>query len=550
MSDSKKFFILFTHYSVRQESLEDKALRGRLLRRFKNRCQVLKAALNRNRYDGRIYLFLDLTWPTMVQFQQFTRDQVNELVQLGSLKADLESRLPYELKGKVKIVTVNDLRDLLDELELRAGSMLGKFLVGGLGRLTYDAPKIVEAAVRIAYLGSTIPVLRFDDDVLFASRQGEFADKEDPAALRSLLDGIEAIVEEYWARTSNPYADYFIISGAYMEKHSQKRMIDGPAGSLGPMAALDGFATRTLPAYRVDFGTGAFMPEKKAIQGFLKSLRRVGAHPLFQVVSGAGLCMSDSAILDLPPFSNMRGYVMWIDDHLKYALHDELGHFATLNQNAKRGPGKFRARVDKAVFPQTRYAREIEIGDFQWTTREYIPRLLRGCVAHGWLRDPKLARQNLSNKYRREHFLEYGRDLAEWIRAARIEKNSRQDRLRKLKTEAYETLSKLAMLWGGETFKGTLIYHFVTGQLAELGCNAPVGMDHGLFCKPKKQHVIQGQQGSFPKKDFSRGVQEMVTQLAEDFCRYGEFVLFWPNFVQAVRWLPNKTDLRSWLDIR
>jgi hypothetical protein len=113
---------------------------------------------------------------------------------------------------------------------------------------------------------------------------------------------------------------------------------------------------------------------------FLSDLPYIGANPFRQVISGGGLCLSDGAILDLPPYSNMRLNVMWIDDHLKYALHDELGHFNIHIFEVGS------ARENNAGFYQSRHLFQPSLWDVRWHMRTYLMRLLLGCVADAWLR--------------------------------------------------------------------------------------------------------------------------------------------------------------------
>jgi hypothetical protein len=105
-------------------------------------------------------------------------------------------------------------------------------------------------------------------------------------------------------------------------------------------------------------------------QKWLSSLQGLGADQEKQVVSGAGLCLSRSAIRGLPPFANINDLVVWIDDHLKWRLHDDLEHFLKLD----------RRRCREANFEQNRNPRGVTADDIKWAKEKYFPRLVLGCL--------------------------------------------------------------------------------------------------------------------------------------------------------------------------
>jgi hypothetical protein len=93
-----------------------------------------------------------------------------------------------------------------------------------------------------------------------------------------------------------------------------------------------------------------------------------------QVISGAGLYMSLSAILRLPPFMNFENNIIWVDDHLKRRLHEVLGDLAITDLE----------HVGESLFRQDRYPKPkgIQPDDIKWAKSTYFYRLISGCIMH------------------------------------------------------------------------------------------------------------------------------------------------------------------------
>jgi hypothetical protein len=95
-----------------------------------------------------------------------------------------------------------------------------------------------------------------------------------------------------------------------------------------------------------------------------------------QVISGAGLYMSRSAIERLPPFMSFATLTTWVDDHLKRRLHEALDHLEASDLE----------HVDEALFRQNRHPEGITEEQIQGAWKgdgdEYLARLFRGCVLH------------------------------------------------------------------------------------------------------------------------------------------------------------------------
>jgi hypothetical protein len=120
---------------------------------------------------------------------------------------------------------------------------------------------------------------------------------------------------------------------------------------------------------------------------FLDDLPAIGGDPYKQVISGAGLCMSPEAIRALPPFANVGEAIIWIDDHLKRILHEDMGHLGYPK-------GKCR-RCDQATFVQDRHPHAITAEDVHWHSRDYLKRLVRGCLLDAMIQDRRSRAQGL-----------------------------------------------------------------------------------------------------------------------------------------------------------
>src|SRR5205085_5341204 len=87
------------------------------------------------------------------------------------------------------------------------------------------------------------------------------------------------------------------------------------------------------------------------------------------------------AILDLPPFSNFRNNVMWIDDHLKYSLHRAMHHFIS-DEPLNLEPGLSDARLDDVSVTKARPS----VGKLPaYIFGNYLPTLLWGAIMDAWI---------------------------------------------------------------------------------------------------------------------------------------------------------------------
>ncbi|MGH7340015.1 MAG: hypothetical protein ACREKH_05945 [Candidatus Rokuibacteriota bacterium] len=243
-------------------------------------------------------------------------------------------------------------------------------IAGARGNYTYDSPKFVEAVIRIArglepHLAPH-PVVRIDEDVL---------PNED--ALGIVLEA----VNEKWRSLTK----YFFFSGTYrgradpdsLHEHAVRTHWLTPnspqvcafLGDLGEMGAVQIVATPGGVAKPGGCATTATGDVPRSDFGDRQAQQRrshgVANRPSPQVISGAGLAMSISCILDLPPFL-IPNLVVWVDDHLKRRLHEQVGHIAPTETE----------RILEARFLQERE------GTLDFARLHYFERLFRGCLMH------------------------------------------------------------------------------------------------------------------------------------------------------------------------
>lgn len=299
----------------------------------------------------------------------------------------------------------------------------------------------------------------------------------------------------------------------------------------------------------------------KHCKEFLNRLIKLGANPYNQVISGAGLCLCDSAILDLPPYSNMRQNVLWIDDHLKYALHHELRHFGYDRETSRIG------RISSAKFKQMRFRKRDKkpnFDDVKWHVQKYIMRLILGCVVDSWLRaDDVLKDADLEwYSYKKEverlkkdkklpgYYTQRFQDvlLGGWGEEDKIKiKNElwriAKERLDKFITEFTDKSDSL--------FKWTFFDLYIMGydsypHLGETGI-LPDHMQFGLkqvVSNLPNNKAFPDEDTKLPDREEEKTLEQALTVLIEDFVNYIDLVILWRYFVQYIRFLLNWSETR------
>jgi len=312
-----------------------------------------------------------------IAFEETTRNILKHALDLAIQDLRTDPAFSRSHAPRFQFVGLPHLINLVHSL-YQADPGLLVDLAGQNGVFTYDSPKFVEAIIRLVKgrEGNSMPVFRFDEDVR-ANDQG----------VRALLLKLHSLTKQ----------------------QEQSAFFSGGYGTPGqPLDPVNDFAVRLhwlvdAEAYNLaqerndrvamaaSLGTGG--------QIFLRDLGEIGASQVAslshmsaemtrvlkfcrngkcmnrntqQVISGAGLYMSPSAIRLLPPFMNFGTLTTWVDDHLKRRLHEALGN---------PGAGDVE-HLTEALFQQNRNPHGIREADLHLAEENYFERLLRGCILH------------------------------------------------------------------------------------------------------------------------------------------------------------------------
>lgn len=609
---AERKFSLFVHYNLRRprdwdfngsEVRLNETGRQRLARDVASLLPLLEP---REGWEGFAFIFLDPGWRELVE-----RDMTAvQAARFGASLLAMQRRLRVLVRDRpVRIVTAYNLLDLMEQLESGSNWQdLRNILIGPQGQLRYDSVKVIEAVIRIANFSRNVPLLRFDDDVIFpATKDRQERDAQIKASWKSIL----ALCRHFDRLTLDPDVHYFAFSGSYLDPNDSQSLEKFSLGEPKKLSrqpldlALSGFATRVVQLAKIpDTGKvqhleagsstlanalgGIPWIDSANLQGnldletvgrFLDELWKIGANPYRQVISGAGFCLSDSAILDLPPYSNMRENVMWIDDHLKFALHHELRHFgvpttqAAIHKSLSQDPRI--GRIDDAWFHQERHPEresqegerlKVSLGDVRWHCAEYLPRLLRGILADAWLRtDPKLKLRASSQKV--PTWLQilktgtkgpFARFFAETVRLSgqSLRSPSQAKRRKEIQGElwrsARERLEVAVGLWSDQEYEGTFLHLVTVGKTWLKGRKAQrspyfytfdrwkaLGFLPQMLPEGLSKAVSQLPKGYPPNPPPKGTLAAFIVDLIEDFLAYVELVRLWKDIVQATRFLLN-----------
>jgi hypothetical protein len=354
--------IVFTHFTLPQDAqpVDFRPNEAKIARCCRDRIQMYARCPS----VGLVYVFIaegyqavlgdDRPWEGLER-ERILRDLLEHAIQRG------------DPAGKVQIVGTREVTPTMARLSKAAAlagyARLGALLLGSGRHMYYDSPKVAEAILRLARAEKfgKEPIFRFDADVVV-----------DESSVRQLLD--------YYARCSK--RPYYFFSGGYRSPKPGSRT-DWLLNSYPVRVAQ--FCSKAGGAGSLDIGMAC---------RFLKDLRNIGGDPCRQVISGAGLCMSPDAIRALPPFANVGEQVIWIDDHLKRILHEDLGHFGRARQAHCRCHGP--------RFVQDRYPGGITAAVAHWHGNGYLERLVRGCLLDAVIQDRRPRRRGLVAQYVRE----------------------------------------------------------------------------------------------------------------------------------------------------
>jgi tetratricopeptide (TPR) repeat protein len=276
-----------------------------------------------------------------------------------------------------------------------------------------------------------------------------------------------------------------------------------------------------------------FRPE--LTEQFLDNLWKWGA-PKTAVISGALLYMNDAVVLNVPPFSNFSQRVMWIDDHLRYVLHREMGDFCRQTQSSQMTNMPLHVFYEDVKIPKYRPAENFLL----YTVRTYLPSLLWGSFFDYWLCPSKILKRRweavkLLSEKEQTDWVTQRLDgcpgiLAAAVREARAGCLPDEGKLRDdLKKDANVRLEMLHEIWGKLQHEGR-----------ESLASAWV---HDAFPQSLKDALTSGT----PKIDtrlpetveqFRNGLEAGFNELLDDTCRYVKWVFEWPHVVSVIRSVP------------
>lgn len=577
-------YVLYSHYPEgkdfenHQKGTELQNLQG--LQDLTGHLKGLRGLLTWPGYEGLLVLFYApglAKWLEGIANGVSEKDLLHTCEQLkfarvvDSYLEELVKTEYEELVPRLRFVTALDLHkifglmrnpDIVDSLK--------SWIVGDIGDsdgIRYDSPKIVEAIVRLRLLGTGVPVFRVDHDVLF--RRGENWEKKN----LEFSSTIGSCLTAYQLKRDSPNLSSFILSGSYdhqaLHNPDEAKKFDTWNRAFGTrvypaLLVKQDLMTETVAAIEIKGKSQGDAWDRYATKSFSESLARkflgfeteglktarvggigeIGAHPLASVISGAMLYLSDGAILDLPPFSNFRLNVSWIDDHLKYSLHRELRHLSpvrlrTLARDIRANRLMAYSKLDDVIVQKA--GRTIDKDLRNYIFDDYLPTLLRGSIMDAWItHNPVL-------KYRPEAL----KDRDEWDRIPRETqsfavlpcalqkaigkgsfKRGRYELEKDLFDVALNRINQVRRQWiqlteaGQDTFasvwaKGEAKLRFPDLELKYSGI-----ADAG--------HVSPGK--DIPKKsDLDGDLLVDLINLVADAQIYIEWTLAWPKIVQVVR---------------
>jgi hypothetical protein len=524
----------------------------------------------------------------LIESRKSTSQLVQECKELEFARAvdiylqDLMKDEYKELVPRLRFVTALDLHQVFGRItNSELAGYLSSWIVGDAGRGTYDSPKIVEAIVRLRLLGSGVPVFRVDHDVLF--RKDRNWDKKN----LEFSSTIGSCLRAYQLRRDSPNLSSFIFSASYDYQSLDHR---DKADELQVWSQA--FATRVFPALIAnetwinealdniakkrmsvdgawsDYATKSFRPSLArkffgfGYEGFKTSrvsgIGTIGAHPMASVISGAMLYMSDGAIVDLPPFSNFRLNVSWIDDHLKYCLHRELRHLSppkqrTAEKQARPDPLLTYSKLDSVIVEKA--GRKIEENFPKYIFDGYLPTLLRGTIMDAWITaDPLL-------KYRPEDLSPEDRNALGKIsregRSTAVLPSALQNALEKcglskaewidldndLTRIALERINEVRRQWINLTEDGSETFASVWAKGRAKSGFRKLRLKYRGIPEPSK---VKGMKEISDLTSLDQPLMRDLDRLVKDALDYIKWTLKWPTIVQVVRSIEQgtlRTDL-------
>jgi hypothetical protein len=601
-------YVLYSHYSLHEKEDFDvyKKKKGRVkandLKGVSNLISYfrgLKELLSAPGHEGLLMLFyakgfeqfLDAKGPRVSQKDQKVLIRSSMELRFAATVAKLvySELVKAKLADRIRFITALDLGIIIGRVNEIFSGKFRMYFVGSERGIRYDSPKLVEAILRLRGLGNGVPVLRIDQDVIFGDENKSKGDL-------GLFKAVACSVQAYELRLKEPSVSTFLFSASYNtrslevilkpeESPKEIKQVAAPRSSDDRFQVFkawsQAFATRVHPAILVDrkgiekaysyilqdpqreddewneyiksnldpsicgayYGLKANSLEADDESGMIK----IGAHPLFAVISGALLCLSEGAILDLPPFSNFRNNVMWIDDHLKYSLHRAMRHFTSgekRNLNLVE-PGLSDARLDNVMVTKDRPKVKNLPG---YTLGSYLPTLLCGSIMDSWItvdsvlkcRPEKLegVRKRQWRKLqniREEDNAPLPKAMLEALRIGYFSPGAEYNLEEDLKDNAIIRIDEVRQMWARlrtrdqETFASC----WAKGIVKDLLPNCLDQFGPGHLWEGIANRSLSNPIGNL--EDINPQLKTMVDELIEDTIKYVKWTLEWPQFVQIVR---------------
>jgi hypothetical protein len=333
------------------------------------------------------------------------------------------------------LIGIQELRPILASVELSAGGDLAKFLLKEDGTGGYDTPKIAAALIQLARrdFARQEMFVRVDDDV-------------EPNA-----PALKRLKKVYYELTHDEANKYFCFSWNYSDKPLDTLHINDIKGPDYPELFrhyVNSYSIRTT-----FFGDPSVQcqpdPQLQKLVPFgdLKApcfLNLVHTHYFIDLfkqgkwgsdlrapISGAAMCFSPEALIDLPPWCNADELITWIDDFAKWqtmAIY--------FGDRFDQQMGLLEA-IDCPGFRQDRNDPEkFTIGNVDWSANVYLDRLLMGCIL-SYCIDP--------SRYSDNRLPGYGEVLKE--RDYLVAQYGWHDMQEALKREATEHVRKVLADW-------------------------------------------------------------------------------------------------------
>lgn len=581
MSQVTVKYVLYSHYGAYERSDFDKFKNGTAIEdlegimHLEKHLRGLKELLTTPGHEGLLVLFYASGFAEFLSGIAHGNAIENLVQKHPSLKfADafsncVRSKLKdAKLSSRVRFVTSIDLEVIFGQVHAIFAENFKKYFIGAAEGLRYDSPKIPEAILRLRLIGNSVPVLRLDHDVLFS-----FGKTHKVISDLGLFKAVTCSTRAYHLRLSDPTVSTFLFSASY-NSHELKELPE----SKDPFNAWSkAFATRIYPALIADIdsitriqsiknkedrnlGWDEYVKnnlDKSLAKQFFgmrednlsleadgtNGLTSIGAHPYHSVISGALLCLSEGAILDLPPFSNFQNNVMWIDDLLKYSLHRAMHHF-TSEETLSLEPGLSDARLDDVTVTKER---PFVSGLPAYVLGTYLPTLLWGTLVDSWITAHPIVKCRFSTLTKekqqiwfsmksKEHNSPLPRAMLKALREGHFGDDAKQELRNNLWERAIDRIEEVRQLWAAlknGTNKSFAAYW------AEGTVKSQFSNEYFKGCKNSLWEGISPNRPMDQKikcqEDLSIAMYKKVSELVEDTVTYVLWALDWPKFVQIVR---------------